>query len=169
MCWHLLCCNEGGSPKLKGNMKKLILILILAFGAVFCKSAELKFASPTLVTNAINTISVTTTNSTNFLATFVLLETNVIVVSATLDFPATAAGTANELMITATGAAQGDCVFLGVHPSAMNFAAVAPDQEPYHYFAYASNNVVIVKFVNAHVVNNHNPPSATFKAIVFKP
>jgi len=152
-------------------MRNLLILLTVGVILYFCVGAttQVNTASPTLVTNVVTNLSVTRTNSTNFLAAFVLLETNIIVASGTIDFPSTAAGTANESNITATGALPGDCVFLGVNPSAMNFAASAPDQEPYHYFAYASNNIVIIKFVNAHVVNNHNPPSATFKAIVFKP
>jgi hypothetical protein len=144
-------------------MKKLLLILGLLAIATACKSAELKFASPTLVTNAITNLSVTRTNSTNFLGTFVLFKTNIITATATLDFPDTSAGAVSTLSVTLTGARIGDAVFLGIDPDI--FVSTAP----FTFIGWVSaSDEVSIRFVNNHT-GNINPNSNTFRVVVYKP
>lgn len=80
--------------------------------------------------------------------------------SATLDFPSTAGQTSSQLTIIVTGAADGDCVSLGVG----NSAAVTNGA----YSARVSAaNTVTVKF-NNYSLFAIDPPSGTFKIKVFK-
>jgi hypothetical protein len=84
-----------------------------------------------------------------------------ITASGTLDFPNTAAGTSNDLTITATGAAVGDMVLIGVPD-----AATAANG---FFVAWVSAaNTVTVRFLNNALLTGYNPASAAFKLIIWK-
>lgn len=84
-----------------------------------------------------------------------------LVNTATLDFANTSAGTATDLTITVTGAADGDPVAIGVP----NASTVSNG----HFVGWVSAaNIVTVRFLNNNLVAALNPASGTFKVIVFK-
>lgn len=146
-------------------MKKLILILGVVLVATACKAAELKFASPTLVTNAITNLSVTRTNSTNFLGTFVLFKTNILTATATLNFPDTAAGATATLAVTCTGARVGDAVFLGVNPDVYTLTS------PHLFVAWVSfDDEVSIRLINNRQdATSVDPNSNVYRVVVYKP
>lgn len=80
-------------------------------------------------------------------------------VSAVLDFPNTSNGDESDLTITVTGAADGDVVALGT-------PAGSSADGSFHAYVSAANTVT-VRFVN-HKGTSVDPPSGTFKVIVFK-
>ena len=81
--------------------------------------------------------------------------------SATLDFPSTAAGAVSDLQITVTGAISGDPVVLGVPPGSISTLTGG-------YLAFASNDVVYVRFVNNNLVSAQDPASGSFKVRVLR-
>lgn len=85
--------------------------------------------------------------------------TNVLSASGTLDFPVTTAQTETNLTLTVTGAADGDPVFLAVPSGSLPVGSC--------FTAFASNNVVHVKF-NNYSSTTKDPASGTFRAVVFK-
>lgn len=86
--------------------------------------------------------------------------TNQISANAALDFPSTLAQTNSDLTITATGAADGDPVVLGV-PNAAIVGGTC-------YNAWVSSaNTVTVRF-NNYTTGAKDPASATFKVLVKK-
>lgn len=98
-------------------------------------------------------------NSTQFLTA----DGNTAIIlsgSATLNFPSTPGQTSSELTITVTGAADGDCVSLGVG----NSAAVSNGA---YSCRVSAVNTVTVKFNNYGLLAI-DPPSGTFKVRVFK-
>ena len=87
-----------------------------------------------------------------------LTASNIYKGSASLDFPSTVAGAVSDLTITATGAALGDPVSLGVPNGSVTTTAT--------YWAWVSSaNTVTVRFSPK---ATENPASGTFKVKVFK-
>ena len=85
----------------------------------------------------------------------------VLINTAALDFPSTAASTSSDLTITVTGAADGDMVALGVPNAAMNANSC--------YTAWVSaTNTITVRLNNYQTIGAIDPASATFKVQVFK-
>jgi hypothetical protein len=86
--------------------------------------------------------------------------TNWIGASATLDFPNTAAQTSSDLTITATGAADGDAVILGVPNAAVNANAC--------YTAWVSASNTVTVRLNNFSAGAIDPASGTFKVLVIQ-
>lgn len=85
---------------------------------------------------------------------------NILLGSAALDFPSTAANTTSDLTLTVTGAALGDSVFVGA-PNAAVLAGVS-------YFGWVSaTNTVTIRLTNISAVSV-NPASATFNVRIIK-
>ena len=82
-----------------------------------------------------------------------------IIASATLDFPLSAATACDELTIAATGAVLGDPVYPGVPNVAMSA------NSDFSAFVSATDVVTIKHCAHGIAVN---PASGTFKAVVFK-
>jgi hypothetical protein len=81
--------------------------------------------------------------------------------SATLNFPSTAAGAVSDLTISVTGAAVGDVVSIGIDAASVPAAG--------SFFAWVSAaDTVTVRYSNNSLVTAYDPPSGTFKVIVFK-
>jgi len=87
--------------------------------------------------------------------------TNTLYVSATLDFPSTAAGAVSDLPVTLSGASDGDIVSLGLPSGSITTLTGS-------YIAWASNGVCYVRFANNNLVSAQDPVSGTFKLRVDK-
>lgn len=88
-------------------------------------------------------------------------HTPVLFGSGTLDFANTNAGTATDLTISVTGAADGDVVMVGIP----NGSTVGNG----HFVGWVSaSGVVTVRFLNNNLVAALNPASGLFKVMVFK-
>lgn len=85
--------------------------------------------------------------------------TNMLVASATLDFPSTSVGAVSDLPITVSGAASGDLVYVGA--PATSSTAIAGT-----FTGFASNGVAFVRFNPSAAAQD--PPSGTFKVVVQK-
>jgi hypothetical protein len=95
-------------------------------------------------------------NSTSYIIPKILTAT------ATLDFPSTNAASSTTLTMTVTGAADGDCVALGIP----NAAASVGDTV---FSAWVSAaNTVTVQCLNNNGLAAVNPASVTVRVIVFK-
>ena len=79
--------------------------------------------------------------------------------SAILNFPSTAAGAVSDLAISVPGAAVGDCVALGVPSGSVTTTAT------FSAFVTAGGGTVTVRYSPK---ATEDPPSGTFKALVFK-
>lgn len=86
--------------------------------------------------------------------------TNWIGASATLDFPSTAAQSSSDLTITATGAADGDTVILGVPNAAVNANAC--------YTAWVSASNTVTVRLNNFSSGSLDPTSGTFRVLVMQ-
>lgn len=85
----------------------------------------------------------------------------VLFTTAILDFGNTAAGSASDLTVTITGAADGDPITLGVP----NSSTVANG----NFTAWVSAaNTVTVRYINPNLITALDPGSGTFKIIVHK-
>lgn len=85
-----------------------------------------------------------------------------LMVTATLDFPNTAAGSSATLTVTVTGAADGDIVKLGIPIASIDSGAGV-------YYAYVSGtDTVTVQYVNTRLSLSNNPASGVFRIAVEK-
>lgn len=89
--------------------------------------------------------------------------TDVLIATATLDFPNTAAGAQSDLTVTVTGAALNDQVFIGTP----NGSVSATDNVNFWAWVSAADTVTI-RFNNGNLVAAVDPASGTFKVVVFK-
>lgn len=86
--------------------------------------------------------------------------TNVLYGTGTLNFPDTPAGQSSDLVITVTGAADGDIASIGVPSASMMTNGC--------FTSFTSNNAVWIRFSNNDLAAALNPASGTFKAKVEK-
>jgi hypothetical protein len=137
-------------------------LLQIKAGTATANTAPLKFTSGTNLTTP--EAGAMEFDGTNYFVTssttrFTLAKT--LVNTATLDFGSTAAGTATDLTITVTGAADGDAVSIGVP----NGSTVANGS----FTAWVSaTNTVTIRFSNSNLVTALDPASGTFRAVVLK-
>lgn len=80
--------------------------------------------------------------------------TNLLTITAVLDFPSLAAGTVTDLPVAFAGAADGDVVVLAVPLSSVTNCM---------WLAFASNAVVYVRAHNGQLVTAQDPNSGTFR------
>lgn len=85
--------------------------------------------------------------------------TNLLTITATLDFPSIAAGSVADMDVAFAGAADGDVVTLGVPLSAVTNCM---------WMAFASNAVVYVRAANGQLVTAQDPNSGVFRITVEK-
>lgn len=94
-----------------------------------------------------------------FVAGTTATMTNLLSVTAVLDFPSLAAGTVADLPVAFAGAADGDVVTLGVPLASVTNCM---------WFAFASNAVVYVRAHNGQLVTAQDPGSGTFRIVLEK-
>lgn len=85
--------------------------------------------------------------------------TNLLTITAVLDFPSIAAGVVADLPVAFTGAADGDVVTLGVPLSSVTNCT---------WMGFASNAVVYVRAANGQLVTAQDPNSGTFRIVLQK-
>ena len=87
--------------------------------------------------------------------------TPILTATSTLDFANTAAGTATDLTVNITGAADGDPVMIGI-PNGSTLGNG-------HFVGWVSDvGVVTVRFLNNNLLTALNPASGSFKVMVIK-
>lgn len=137
-------------------------LLHIAAGTATASTAPLKFTSGTNLTTAED--GAVEYNGTNYFVSVSTIRYTLakcLTNTATLDFPSTTAGNANDLTITVTGAAIGDAVSIGV-----DNASTLSDGE---FSAWVSaTNTVKIRFSNNNLVTALDPASGTFRATVIK-
>lgn len=89
--------------------------------------------------------------------------TDILIATATLDFPNTSAGANSDLTVTVTGAALNDQVLIGVP----NGSVSATDNVVFWAWVSAANTVTI-RFNNCNLLAAVNPASGSFKVTVLK-
>lgn len=85
--------------------------------------------------------------------------TNLLSITAVLDFPSIAAGSVADMNVAFAGAADGDVVTLGVPLASVTNCT---------WMAFASNAVVYVRAANGQLVTAQDPNSGTFRITVEK-
>ena len=123
-------------------------------------NSSLKIPTGTLSTASDGAIDKDATNFYACIGTTRFKIARVLTGSATLNFPNTLAQTSSDLTIAVTGAAVGDAVSLGVHPTAVTANTC------YTTWVSAADTVTVRH--NNYSALASNPASATFKVEVLK-
>lgn len=134
----------------------------LPAGTAIASTAPFKFTSGTNLT-AVEAGAVEFDGTNYFASAFTTRYTlaKTLTNTATLDFGSTLAGTATDLTITVTGAADGDAVSIGV-PNASTLTDG-------NFTAWVSaSNTVTIRFANNSLTLALDPASGTFRASVIK-
>ena len=86
--------------------------------------------------------------------------TGILTATASLDFGSTLTNASEDLTITVTGAALGDCVSLGI-------PEVSDTPEAGYHAWVSATDTVSVRF-NNHDASTQDPAAGTFRVIVFR-